>query len=418
MMLASGGTLLWRLAGLGLSLVTSVVLARAFAPDARGYLAVMMAVPGLIAIVATFGLETSNLYFAGRSPASHARVVMYSVRYSLLVGLVLTVVALAGAVVVPGLRLGLAPADFAISIALVTPVLAAALLTTSEAGRGRAVSASAVNVIPLVLYLVVTVLLTMAGYATVAAVFGVFALTRVMQTVWLLWRSRDVVGRGDDATSFRDYLGYAVGASAPTILMLLLLRIDVPIIQALAGPAQVGLWATATPMAEILLLIPTAINLVLLPRIAAGNQKAPAFLPLLRRTFIATMAGAIGIALLAPIAIPAMFGSRYAAATPILWLLLPGLVALATSRVVHIYLLAERRFMIPTASAATGLVVCVILELTFVPLYGAMAAATATTVAYLVVAAVTMAGALRRPPDEGADSLERSPDRGPVSDDL
>ena len=70
--------------------------------------------------------------------------------------------------------------------------------------------------------------------------------------------------------SMRRYTSYAGRAYLPNLAQYGMLRMDVPIVQALAGTTAVALYAVALPVAEGVMLLPTAVALVIFPRVTSG----------------------------------------------------------------------------------------------------------------------------------------------------
>lgn len=390
-----GGVLGLRIVSLLASLVASILAARALGPALRGELAVMIALPALVAAVALLGLDMANMSFAGRTPTSHTTVARYSLAYAAIMGAGLVLAGLVGSSAFPAIRLGLDPAPFAAAIALTPMLLATALLSASEAGRGRAVRVAGATALATAGYAAAIVVVTALRLASPDALFIGFALSQVLLGAFLLLSSAPC-GRSETpgAVPLREYVAFGLRADLAAIAMLLLLRIDVPMIQLLAGPREVGVYATALPMAEALLLLPTAVTLFVAPRTARGQMDAEQAARVAAATLLLTLAGGVVLAAAAPLVIPALFGQAFEAATPVLWVLLPGVVLLASSRILQVHLIAGGRFRFATFAAVAALAVCVVLELLLVPRLGAMGAAAASSVAYLVFA-VAMATRMR-----------------------
>jgi O-antigen/teichoic acid export membrane protein len=378
-----------RVGGLGISFGAGVLAARALVPFDRGELALLIAVPSLLSTAATFGLDSANLFYAAQGPGDHRRVWRYSILYSTSVGATIVAAAVAIAAAVPALRLGLSLAEFAVSAALTVPLIAATLLTAAEAGRGRALAAVAANAGCLVIYPAGIALLMLTQRAGAVELFAAFAVSQLATLAVLLGLS--IRGRRQGATSVRpaSYLGYAFKANPSALAMLLLVAIQVPVLQALAGAGEVAMYATAASLAGILLVLPTVLTQLLLPAMAAQAIGRRDLLRLLKWTTASTAMGAAGIALAAPLVVPRLFGPAYAPSVQVLWVMLPGVVFLSAARVVQIHVLAQRRFAIPTASALSGLGVLLVTLVALAPEFGAVGAAAAGTLAYLVVAGIT-----------------------------
>jgi O-antigen/teichoic acid export membrane protein len=194
------------------------------------------------------------------------------------------------------------------------------------------------------------------------------------------WRS--------DAISAGAYARYALSTNASGVALLVLLKLDVPLIQTLAGSRQVGLYAVAVPMAESLLLLSTVIGVVLLPNSAAGLVDHRRAVSIAQLAMFAAALVALVLAVAAPLLVTTVFGDMYAGAVPLLWALLPGLVLLTAGRTLQTHLIANRAFRTPTAGALLALALCLVLELILIPRLGAMGAAVASSISYATFAAI------------------------------
>ena len=383
-----------RFAGIAISLIASLLAARALAPAGRGELAVMFAVPGLLSTVAVLGLDTANLFFAAQGSGDHRRILRYSITYAIGVGAAVTAAAVALAIAFPIVRFGLSVPVFAACTALTIPLIAGTLLTAAEAGRGRVVRAIAANAFALAVYPVGIAALMLLHRAGPGELFVVYAASQVATTAVLVILSLRDRASLETAARIGPYLRFAIRANPSALALLLMVRVQVPLLQTLAGPVAVGLYATALPLAEVLLIVPTILTLVLLPRSARQAVTRGDVIRLVVLTSLFAAASAVVIGLAAPWLIPLLFGDPYAGSVPILWVLLPGIVLLGAARVAQINMLARRRFATPTLAAIGGLSVAVIGLLFWIPRLGAVGAALAATLAFATVAAITAVAAL------------------------
>lgn len=389
-----GTTLALRLAALALTFGASILTARLLGPALRGELSVMIAIPGLLGAVGVLGADGANLYFGGRSPAAHARIVRYSLVHAVVIGTAITLVALILTRVFPEARLGLDDGTFVLAVALTPSVMAFALLGTAEASRGRAASAALVYLAGTGAWAVSVIFIGWFDAAEPTSLFAAWAAMQLLMAGVMFIIGWTGVRPSADMTWPR-YASYALRSNVAGIALLLLLRIDVPIIQLLAGPREVGLYAVVLPMAESLLLVSTAVNLVVLPGVASGIVDRERALVIAGGAVAVASFGAVVIAVAAPLVVPLLFGQAFAPSVGILLIMLPGVVVFTAARAWHVYLLGVGELRTPAVGAVAGLAVCVMLELLLVPRYGALGAALATSVAYAVFAIVQSWGVAR-----------------------
>jgi O-antigen/teichoic acid export membrane protein len=102
------------------------------------------------------------------------------------------------------------------------------------------------------------------------------------------------------------------------------------------------------------------------------------------------VAGAVPMALAAPVVLPLVYGDAFRDAVVPVWILLVGLAGGGVTGVLTAYLSGNGRPGLGSAAVGSGLVVTLALDLALIPPFGIVGAALASTVAYLTTAAVLL----------------------------
>lgn len=380
---AIGVTLGTRFLAMGLSFIAGVITARALGPHGRAVLAVMLSVPAILSIFGVFGLDNANARFAGRSHSAYRQLVRWSVAYSLLAGSALAAVWLLAGRAWPAVLLGLTP-DLALLTAALCPIaLLTTLLGTAEIGRGRVMAYNLATAVPTAAYLVGLVFLLVTGHLTVASCFLAAAAGQALSAIVLLLLSAARVHPDGDKVAVRQYGSYAIRAYLPNLAHYGMLRMDVPVIQLLAGSAAVAQYAVALPVAEGLLLVPTAVALVLFPQVTSGAVNREAAERIARLVFAVTAGLAAVVALAAPALMPAIYGAPYRGSIVVIWCMLPGLVLFSAGRTLQAYLAATDLLRPVISATAIGVVLNLALLFAMTPPFGAAGAGAADSAGYL-----------------------------------
>lgn len=199
-------------------------------------------------------------------------------------------------------------------------------------------------------------------------------------------------GRPSLALARRIY-AFGLRGQVGSIMSLVNLRLDFMIVDLLAGPATLGIYAIASKFAELLRLLPTAFNWVLYPRFArqtaADARKRAAWL--MPRAAAATALAAIPLALLARPVIPFFYGPAFIGAVVPGQLLLIGLSVEGAAGVVTAYLFGRGRPGLNSMATFGGVVVTIGLDLLLIPHYHLIGAAVASTAAYLTTTSLLVA---------------------------
>jgi O-antigen/teichoic acid export membrane protein len=295
--------------------------------------------------------------------------------------------------VTPGLALAVL---FCIPVATLFNYLIA-LLTGCELFRQRAAVALLENFASLAAMLA---LVWFYGRTASAAMWGNwFGLAAGVVTAVILAASTFRSGNyaaSIPSTEVRSGLLVGLRGQLGNVASLFTYRLDVFIVNHFLDPAQVGIYAVGVVVSESLWQIPQAVATALFPHTArTAEDDSAAFTCLIVRNvlLISCVTGAM-LALAAPLAIPLVFGGRFAAAVAVIWWLLPGTIALAVAKVAASGLAGRRKTTYSSASGIATLIVTVILDLLLIPRMGIRGAALASSVAYCVNGAL-LVSALR-----------------------
>ncbi|MEH1166206.1 O-antigen ligase family protein [Micromonospora sp. CPCC 205539] len=380
---AAAGSVGSRILLLAISLATGVLAARVLGPHDRGVVAVVLACASIFGALLSLGMETGNLRYAGGSGAAHRRTVWRTLRHVGSVGVgAATAWGVLAVLVGPAVRFGLDPVTFGLTLALGPVVLLSALLGTAEIGRSRASVYNMTVIGGLVVYGLLLAVLAGVGRAETDTVIGAYLVGQASGALVLLVRAlpldRDP-GPPRDATA---YWSFSRRAYAPNLAQFAMVRSQVPTLHLLAGAGAVGVYSVAVPFAEMLLVLPVALSLILVPAVAHGGADWHTVRRMSMRTLLITAAGAALLAAGAPLVFPLLFGPQFAPAVPVLWAMLPGLIVLAVARTAQSYLTALDRpgptTLAAVSATAAGLLAMVLLT----PRFGAPGAGLAVSAGY------------------------------------
>jgi O-antigen/teichoic acid export membrane protein len=159
--------------------------------------------------------------------------------------------------------------------------------------------------------------------------------------------------------------------------------------------ASVGIYAVALSIARLVLQVSMALRTALQPRLVgseAGSAEITARVT--RHGVLWMLLAALGLALASPL-VPLIFTSEFAAAGPLLVLLLPGMVAYGVWQLLagHLLRVGQRRFLAATACLFAA--VSIALQAFGIQTLGLAGAALGLTAAYLLATAVVLVGFVR-----------------------
>ncbi|HEV3401790.1 MAG TPA: oligosaccharide flippase family protein [Acidimicrobiales bacterium] len=361
----------------------SLLAARWLGPVGKGQLVVAYAVVALLGPVAAGGVDT---YIAARGGihgeahrqgvvrfgllagwAGGAALAIGTVAYALASGLSLTLVLLAAA------------AAFLRPSVSVLQAIATSYDRVTLVGRVLVVMAGTQVAVLVVGALDGATLSDLASSTTLGVVVGYVLLVPVG------WRAagRAPALSSDDRREILRYGGRVVVADA---LQLASYRIDLFLLAALASVAEVGVYAVAVALVEILWQVPSALSRSLFPRVRAGHLDKARVVELSRRLLGGLVVlGGLG-AVVTQLLVEPVLGSAYSAVPRLVLLLLPGVILVGAAKPLSAWTLSQGRPGRNLRASAAGFGVILIGDLLLIPAHGATGAAVSSSLSYAVTA--------------------------------
>jgi glycosyltransferase involved in cell wall biosynthesis len=191
-----------------------------------------------------------------------------------------------------------------------------------------------------------------------------------------------------DRRLLRQSLVFGVKVYVAQVFLFLVLRVDQVMVAAYAGYRQLGLYALATTVAELLWLLTDPLAAAMIPhlvRAQIGDDRRLSF-AMARLSLSISALAAIAGWFLAPIVIPLVYGKGFTGATEALRLLLPGVVALAASRPLGAVRVKEGQVVLPSVLGLAALGLNVALNILLLPRIGIRGASIASSVCYAALA--------------------------------
>lgn len=384
----SGALVVGQVGTLAVAAILGLLAARWLGASGKGELVLAFAVGSFLAPLGAGGIDS---YIAARSKVDQGRwragAAAMGRRAAWWGGL-----AIAAATVAYGLAnsipLGLI-AIAAIAVFLRPAIAVLQAIATSEdrvASLGRVLAAIAATQL-----LAITVL---AFDGATANDFALTTLTGFAVGYWILSRSTSapLSGEGDRLAPARRREAWRFGQTVVIgdFLQLANYRLDVFILAAFVPIADVGVYAVAVTLAEIVWQLPQAISRSLLPRISGGDMDRSRVVRVsVSLVAILVLLSAAGLALASKLTVPVL-GADYARVPGLLAVLLPGIVLMGAAKPLAAWTLAHGRPGRNLTASAIGFVVVVAGDLLLIPHFGLLGAAITSTFAYAVTACVVV----------------------------
>jgi O-antigen/teichoic acid export membrane protein len=382
-------------------LVAGIATARGLGPDHRGLLALATTIPQVLVVLAGLGAPVAAAYLMAHGDA-RLRELSRAGSLLALAGTGVTLLALA-VLTASGADhvwfVDLPRSLLLLGCVLVPPSLLLATLVALLRGSGRIAAASGVEATQGVLAAALTVAVMVAGRGPAAVVWSqLLAVGVALAVAWALLRVDGVSLRPSAERSLLGrMLGFGLRADLGNAMHLVGFRLDLFLVNVFVGTAALGVYAVAAKLAELLLVLPYAVALVVMPRGVLGRRAGAGdeTCVLFSWTLVVSTATALGMAAVGAPLVRLLFSDQFADAYLPLLLLLPGVVAFGATNVLMNDVVGRGRPGAVSVVAVVGLVASVVLDLWLVPAHGVAGAAVASTLVYLVDSALAVVLYLR-----------------------
>jgi O-antigen/teichoic acid export membrane protein len=361
--------------------LTGPILARVLGPEGRGLLAGVLAPIGLVTLLLSFGIPEATTHFAARFPKALRRLTVVSICGGAAAGILALValhvyadVAVSDPVAQRLVRnlSWLLPGIMAVA-ALRAVVLGSSRFTTVNVER----SIGAFARLALIVGLAASGALTIgtAACATEGAVLVVALLVVVPAAIRLSTDADDALPRPGRMISYGLHVWPGVVAGV------VLLRADQAMMLPLAGAEQLGLYAVAVAIAEVLNLGVIALRDVLLPTVSKDWNVD--VLTRASRCFVVLMAPVLLVTiLLVPVGLPLLYGEDFTPAVPMAQILCLSALPFGVSMLLGAGLMAARRPGLTSVVQGISAVVALGGLVLLLPLLGGRGAALVSLIAY------------------------------------
>lgn len=333
------GSLTAAAAGQVLLVISGVLVARALGPEARGSLALIVLVSGVLAQVGGLGLPTATAYFAAQGGRT-AQLVKLLVR-----PFVLQIVALSGFQIIALLALERAfgPAFLTLGIATL-PALVAAMATAYSLailqGHRRFAAFNLLRTLPGVIYCLAVAGLWVAhalNLQTAVYAWTASVVSAALITTAALMQSGPSIGSSQSRPlRLRDLFSFGLKAYVGSLYPVESFRLDQLIVGIAFSPLALGYYVVARAFSNLPTFISQSLGMVAYPEVASIVDPRARRHWLWRFVSLSFAVSALAVAaieLLLAWLIPVLFGPAFSQAVPLARVLLVGALVRSVRRV-------------------------------------------------------------------------------------
>ena len=170
-------------------------------------------------------------------------------------------------------------------------------------------------------------------------------------------------------------------------------KIDIILMDRLSTDYETGIYAKGAELVELLWQIPMIVSTIVFARSATakeGVQFSRKVVHLLRISLMLAAGASIAFVLFADHIMRLMFGQQFVPSAQVVVVLLPGVLMLVFFKVLNMDLAGKGKPWIALKAMTPSLLINVALNFLWIPPYGAIGAALASTISYSVAGVVFM----------------------------
>jgi O-antigen/teichoic acid export membrane protein len=365
--------------------VAGIIVSRSLGPAVRGEYAGIVAWFNVALIVGALGQSAATTYFVARDSRLAPDYLATSRNLMAASGAVVLTVGLLAA---PLLAQGDGTVAWGYRLMFLT-CLASFVGITYTAGL-QACDIFAWNLVRIsqpALFLAMAIVLHVAGRLGLTTALVALSITIIAQATlsYLLCRKQRMTGGRATSTLVRPVTRYGISHAAGSMPTLITGWLDQLVLSFTVAPAALGHYAVAASLTTLTVPLVSAVGHVAFPRLAS-QALSRASTERLQRWAILSSAGA-GVALMLPLAasatwlLPAVFGTAFRDAVPLVWLLAPNGVFVACGQVCGDLLRGHGRPLAVARAQGAAAVVAILLMSALLPALGVAGAAIASSTA-------------------------------------
>ncbi len=366
-------------------LLVSVILTRKLGPGGFGIYSAILVIPLLVVSFAQLGIRGSSIYHIGRKQYNPKDLVAG-------IMLILMMTSVLGILITGAGFLFLDDESFnklyiLLVLMLIPFRLAMAYFGGIFIGNEQIGKSNFINWFSEVIHLAAVMIFVWLMDWQIAGALLALLISHVLITCWALYtlNKEFKLHLHVEPKIIRDLLSMGFLFALSFVIIQLNFRIDVLLLQELSTMEEVGFYSLGVSIAEKLWQLPFAIGIVLMSRTAnATDQEAinSTTAKLVRVSLIAGLIASVALYVVTPWVLPAIWGEKFRPSIMVIQYILPGILFISTYRILSSRLSGIGKPQVSIYVFLPALVINVLLNLWWIPGYGAMGAVMATNVSY------------------------------------
>ncbi|MEI6853871.1 MAG: oligosaccharide flippase family protein [Bacteroidota bacterium] len=387
------GVLTSNLATMIFGLGTGIILSRVLGPEQKGVYTSLLVIPGMIASIAAFGTRQSSIYHIGKKIFSNQQVI------SALFFLFLTSSSI-GVLLFLAYHFFLGKGDYtSIMIVLAMLYLPIKLLITYSGSIFLSnLQFKKANMLKWLTALLTLITIFISVFvlrqSLTGALIALISATTIVLLISIFYIIKDHgIHIHFDKKVIMTLFNMGIIYALALFIIQLNYRVDIIILDFLSNKTEIGYYSIGVAVAEKLWQIPLAIGIVVMSR-SASTTDMPLLIKeigrLLRLGFLLVLIASVILFFIVPTVLPFLYGVAFTRSITVVQHIIPGIMFFVIVRVLSSSLAGLGKPWIIIAIFLPALILNVILNFLWIPIWGCIGAAWATNVSYFSGAVILL----------------------------
>ena len=378
--------ILWRGLNFLSVFILNVLVARLFEASQAGSLFFFINNLSLVILVLSFSLESGMGYYAAAGKVGASRLAVLALLWCVLSSLFIFLLYNNFTDYISPLR------DINSKLLAIFFIAGSLLISFYSALYFARENFFIPNVCLLIINLILIILFVLGMQGMISdkwllyAYFGGFLLQGLLIAIFYFFIDEGRRYALPSSIDLQKIIKYSSAAFLSNIIFFLVYRVDYWFVEKYCTPNELGNYIQVSKIVQWFLLIPMMIGTAIFPLTAAGKEIAIVnkIVSVSRVLLWLYLFACIGLAITGFWVFVWIFGKTYSYMYPVFLLHIPGILALASLYPVSSYHAGIKRVDINLKGSLLALLVIILLNVLFTPMYGIYAASVASSVGYLV----------------------------------
>lgn len=377
-------------------LLSTIIIARVLGPAGQGVFSLAILLPTTLLAFSTLGVNISATYFASRKNYSLSQIFGASIFFSIVLGILTTAVGLAVIWQFQGQLFREVPSGFLMAALFLIPFnLALELFLPIILGMQKISGYNYFSLLQSFIFLVMAIIIGLESGGVFMFIVAQIISFALVATALFFYVLRLTGGRIEmpRLVYLKDAISYGIKNYLGGVVVFFHYRVDALLINYFINPLAVGLYFTATKLAESIWFFSQSASNVLFPKVAAESDdgRLKEFTPsVCRNVLFITALISLGLWIFSKYLIVLFYSQEFILAVEPFRILLIGALFVSGWKILANDIAARGNPMANTWIIAAATVFNIAFNIYAIPIFGIIGAAWSSAASYFLMFAVTV----------------------------